>query len=100
MALRELKYWQIIIENLRKAGWSWGCLLAVDALGRTIWTRRAPRRKTVHCPRRRKTDCVRGIATGDTRGRSEFDLVMPCGSVRADGKLTSFSSIIEASTIA
>ena len=37
MALRELKYWQIIIENLRKAGWSWGYVSALDLEGRTIW---------------------------------------------------------------
>ena len=24
-------------RNLSKAGWSWGCLSAIDASGRTIW---------------------------------------------------------------
>jgi len=25
-----LKYWEIIAENLSKAGWSWGCVSAVE----------------------------------------------------------------------
>jgi hypothetical protein len=32
-----LKYWEIIADNLKKRGWSWGCVSAVDAEGRTIW---------------------------------------------------------------
>jgi hypothetical protein len=28
---------EIIADCLSKAGWSWGCVSAVDALGRTIW---------------------------------------------------------------
>jgi len=32
-----VKYWEIIADNLSKAGWSWGCLSAVDREGRTIW---------------------------------------------------------------
>jgi Chaperone of endosialidase len=32
-----LKYWEIIADNVSKAGWSWGCVSAVDANGRTIW---------------------------------------------------------------
>jgi hypothetical protein len=35
--LRRVKYWEIIADNLKKAGWSWGCVSAVDARGRTIW---------------------------------------------------------------
>jgi hypothetical protein len=31
------RYWEIIADNLSKAGWSWGCLAAVDREGRTIW---------------------------------------------------------------
>ena len=29
--------WEIIAENLSKAGWSWGCVSAIDSNGRTIW---------------------------------------------------------------
>jgi len=32
-----MKDWEIIADNLSKAGWSWGCVLAVDSKGRTIW---------------------------------------------------------------
>jgi len=28
---------KIIADNLSKAGWSWGCVSALDAHGRTIW---------------------------------------------------------------
>jgi hypothetical protein len=31
------RYWEIIADNLSKAGWSWGCVSAVDSRGRTIW---------------------------------------------------------------
>jgi hypothetical protein len=32
-----MKYWEIIADNLTKAGWSWGCVSAIDSNGRTIW---------------------------------------------------------------
>jgi hypothetical protein len=32
-----VKYWEIIADNLSKAGWSWGCVATVDREGRTIW---------------------------------------------------------------
>jgi hypothetical protein len=28
--------WEIIADNLSTAGWSWGCVLALDVEGRTI----------------------------------------------------------------
>jgi hypothetical protein len=31
------KHGEIIADNLSKAGWSWGCVSAVDSNGRTIW---------------------------------------------------------------
>src|SRR5438093_5687357 len=31
------KYWEIIADNLSRAGWSWGCVSALDSEGRTIW---------------------------------------------------------------
>jgi hypothetical protein len=31
------EYWEIIADNLSKAGWSWGCVSALDCNGRTIW---------------------------------------------------------------
>jgi hypothetical protein len=35
--IHRVKYWEIIADNLSKAGWSWGCVSAVDSDGRTIW---------------------------------------------------------------
>ena len=32
-----VKYSEIITDNLSEAGWSLGCVSAVDAKGRTIW---------------------------------------------------------------
>ena len=32
-----VKYWEIIADNLGKAGWSWGYVSAIDSEGRTIW---------------------------------------------------------------
>jgi hypothetical protein len=32
-----MKYWEIIADNLSKAGWSWRCVSAVDSRGRTIF---------------------------------------------------------------
>jgi len=28
--IRRMKYCEIIVDNLSKAGWSWGCVSAVD----------------------------------------------------------------------
>jgi hypothetical protein len=32
-----VKYREIIADNLSTAGWSWGCVTALDSRGRTIW---------------------------------------------------------------
>jgi len=32
-----VKYWEIIADNLSKAGWSWGCVATVDSRGRIIF---------------------------------------------------------------
>jgi hypothetical protein len=29
-----VKYWEIIVDNLSKAGWSWGCVSAMNRDGR------------------------------------------------------------------
>jgi hypothetical protein len=31
------RYWEITADNLSKAGWSWGCVAALDPNGHTIW---------------------------------------------------------------
>jgi len=38
-----VKYWEIIADNLSKAGWSWGCVSAVTSEGRIIWVADAHR---------------------------------------------------------
>ena len=35
--MRRVKYWEIIADNLHKAGWSLGWVSALDLEGRTIW---------------------------------------------------------------
>ena len=37
------RYWEIIADNLSKAGWTWGCVATVDAHGRTIFVADAHR---------------------------------------------------------
>jgi hypothetical protein len=32
-----VKNWEFIADIIKKAGWSWGCLSAVDCKDRTIW---------------------------------------------------------------
>jgi len=38
-----MRDWEVIADNLRKAGWSLGCVSAVDSHGRTIWIADADR---------------------------------------------------------
>ena len=37
MANHQMKDWEIIADNRTKAGWSCGCVSAIDSNGRTIW---------------------------------------------------------------
>ena len=37
IARNRMKDWEVIADNLSKAGWSWGCVSAIDSSGRTIW---------------------------------------------------------------
>ncbi|PYK29008.1 MAG: hypothetical protein DME59_00995 [Verrucomicrobia bacterium] len=48
-----IKYWEIITDNLGKAGWTWGCVSAVDCNRRTDldYRRSSRRRKPFHCAR-------------------------------------------------
>jgi hypothetical protein len=41
-----VKYWEIIIENLRNAGWNCGCMATTDGKGRPIWVVAAERTAT------------------------------------------------------
>jgi hypothetical protein len=31
------KYWEIMADNVSKAGWRWGCVATLDCNGRTIF---------------------------------------------------------------
>ncbi len=35
--IRLVKYWEIIADDLKKRGWSYGYVSVVDSQGRTIW---------------------------------------------------------------
>jgi hypothetical protein len=37
------RYWELIADNLSKAGWTWGCVATVDREGRTIFVADAHR---------------------------------------------------------
>ena len=37
MTATRRRYWEIIADNIEKAGWSLGCVSAIDSEGRTIW---------------------------------------------------------------
>jgi hypothetical protein len=49
-----VKYWEIIADNLNKAGWSLGCISSTDHSGRQFWVVAAERedaeRFIVHAP--------------------------------------------------
>ena len=32
-----MEYWEIIADNFKKGGWSWGCVSGLDCERRTIW---------------------------------------------------------------
>jgi hypothetical protein len=71
-----VKYWEIIADNLSKAGWSWGCVSAVDSNGGTIWIVDAHRgdgkRFVVHAKEKlgaflELESAIRSTASGETR---------------------------------
>jgi hypothetical protein len=35
--IHHVRDWEIIADNLSKAGFSWGCVSAIDSRRRTIW---------------------------------------------------------------
>jgi hypothetical protein len=48
-----MKRWEIIADNLSAAGWSWGCVSALDSEGHTIWVADAHRGDGKRAPSRR-----------------------------------------------
>src|SRR5947208_1648139 len=59
ISISSVKYWELIADNLSKAGWSWGYVATVDSNGRTIWIAAAHRddgkRFVVHADQRLTT---------------------------------------------
>ena len=41
--IHRVKFWEVIADNLSKAGWSWGCVTTVDSNGQTIFVADAHR---------------------------------------------------------
>ena len=69
-----MKYWEIIADNLSKAGWSYAYVAAVDREGRTIWILDAHgygKRFIVRADE--MLTAFLELQKGDTRVRGEFD---------------------------
>ena len=84
-----MKYWEIIIENLRNAGWNCGCISSTDHKGRQFWV--------VAAEREEKRFIVRAdeVLTAFLHGRRIWiaDAHRDDGKrfvARADEKLTAF----------
>jgi hypothetical protein len=61
-----MKYWEIIVNKIIKAGFSVGWVPALDNYGRTVWivdAHRDGKRFVVRADE--KADCVCGIGGGD-----------------------------------
>jgi hypothetical protein len=53
-----VEFWEVIADNLSKAGWSWGCVSAVDSKRRTIFiadAHRGDNRRFIVCADERLT---------------------------------------------
>jgi hypothetical protein len=79
-----VKYWEIIAANLKKAGWSLGCISAVNSNERTIWIADAHRddgRRFVVRADEKLTAFVElksAHRTGQRLAASPFALAAPC----------------------
>ncbi len=62
---------RIIADSLSEAGWSWGCVSAIDSNGQTIWIADAHREQTIWIADAHRDDGKRFV-------------------VRAEEKLTAF----------
>jgi hypothetical protein len=87
---------QLILTCQSKAGWSWGCVSAIDSNGRTIWIADAHRddgkRFVVHADEKLTAfleldfaDCVPGFAAPKH--------IIPRCNIRLSGVLLTLSSI-------
>ena len=68
-----VKYWEIIASNLKKRGWSLGCVSTVDSRGRTLFVADAHR-----------DDCQRFIVRADDKLAAFVELestIWGCGEL-------------------
>jgi hypothetical protein len=70
------RYWEVIADDLSKAGWSWGCVATVDREGRTIFVADAHRDDG-------KRLVVRADEKADCRFSNLKRRFWECASVRA-----------------
>jgi hypothetical protein len=70
-----VKYWEIIADNLSKAGWSWGCVATIDSRGRTIFVADA------HCD-----DGKRFVVRADEKLTAFVELESVCKVRKIDHK--------------
>jgi hypothetical protein len=84
LSFHRVKHWEIIADNLSKAGWSWGCVATIDSCGRTIWIADAHRddgkRFGVHADEKLTTFMELAVIqqfTLDIHGNSGYSALMP-----------------------
>jgi hypothetical protein len=70
-----MKDWQIIADNLHKAGWSLGWVSALDLKGEQSGLSMRMATESVSSCAPINVDRVRGTAKGDSRVRGEFGLI-------------------------
>jgi hypothetical protein len=88
-----VKFWEVIADNLSKAGWSWGCVATIDSNGQTISVADAHRDdgKRFVMLRQQNSKEMRGaipsIGRRSYRKLSEFhtNSVLPGMGVKAEG---------------
>jgi hypothetical protein len=83
-----MKYWEIIADNLSKAGWSWGCVSAIDSNGQTILIADAHRsdgkRFVVHPDENLTRLCLHPLRTLAGEVRLRFRCFRPSGALGLD----------------
>jgi hypothetical protein len=71
--------WEVIADNLSKAGWSWGSVSAIDSTGRTIWIADAHRgdgkRFVAVASANRSTTCLNARMAGQRRSHRSVPLI-------------------------
>lgn len=74
-----MKYWKIIVKNLRNAGWNCGSMATMDGKGRPIWVVAAER-----------SDAIRFIAHADQELPAFLELesaIKPTGIIMPAGRI-------------